>query len=43
LSVNNLEELPTAKVTELLIVVGGRLQELPDVLRPQLGRLDAIR
>ena len=29
-------------VTELLIVVGRRLQELPDVLRGQLVRLDTI-
>jgi hypothetical protein len=30
-------------VTELLIVVGGRLQELSDVVRPQLVGLDAVR
>jgi hypothetical protein len=30
-------------VTELVIVVGGRLEELHDVLRSQLVRLDAVR
>ena len=29
-------------VTELLIVVGGRLQDLSDVLRRQLVRLDTV-